>query len=195
MSSMSKRILLYTTEKINEVGIERALLKSGYRITHLCDRISDVTRNIIMGNADYLLVISNEKMDGLLACVQQLQRQQPVPVVIFSNRDSDDDIQMALLAGVSSYITTDQIPERLDGILRTAEIRFTNENSLREELSRTTSALDERKLIEKAKGIVMQRSEIDEDEAYKAMRKMAMDRNIKLSELAQSVISASEMIN
>ncbi|MGY0624011.1 MAG: ANTAR domain-containing protein, partial [Paraglaciecola chathamensis] len=48
---------------------------------------------------------------------------------------------------------------------------------------------------EKAKGIVMQRSEIDEDEAYKAMRKMAMDRNIKLSELAQSVISASEMIN
>lgn len=191
---MSKRVIYFTTENIEKDELEKQLSGSDYRITHLCDRISDVSRHILMGHADFLIAMMNDRLEGLLACVNQMQKQKPLPVVLFSTRGDRDDIKLAIESGVSVYIGSNEIPERLVSILDTAQIRFQSENALRQELARTQVALEERKLIEKAKGIVMQRSDLDEKEAYQAMRKMAMDRNIKLSELAQSVISAAEMI-
>ena len=191
---MKTRILLFNSSPEDLLDIEEALANSAYEIVQRCSRISDISRAIIKSDVDMLMAVTDKKFDQLFTCVKQINQLKPVPVVVFTYEDDRDVIQAAIKAGVSAYIVDGLQAKRIVPILETARIRFMEQQVIKDELDRTRETLSERKLIERAKGIVMQRSNIDEEEAYKSMRKMAMDKNIKLSELAKSVISAAELI-
>jgi len=191
---MKTRILLFNSSPEDLLDIEEALANSAYEIVQRCSRISDISRAIIKSDVDMLMAVTDKKFDQLFACVKQINQLKPVPVVVFTYEDDRDVIHAAIKAGVSAFIVDGLQAKRIVPIIETARIRFKEQQAIKVELDRTKETLSERKLIERAKGIVMQRSNIDEEEAYKSMRKMAMDKNIKLSELARSVISAAELI-
>lgn len=191
---MKSKILLFNTTADDLVDIQERLSATNYDIVVVTSDLSDVSRVSLAGTVDLVMAVTDKRFDQLFSCVQQINLHNPIPVVIFTYDDSRDVIQLAIKAGVSAYIVDGLQAKRVSSILDTARFRFNEQQSIKNELEKAKNTLNERKLIDRAKGILMQRSKITEDAAYKAMRKMAMDKNIKMANLAPSVISASELM-
>lgn len=118
----------------------------------------------------------------------------PCPVVMFSGDDNRVFIELAIKANISSYVVRGYLPKRIIPVIETAILRFNQNHAMQTELIETREKLEERKVIEKAKGIVMKKSAVDEATAYKTLRDMAMKRNMKLSDVSKSIITASEVL-
>jgi len=112
--------------------------------------------------------------------------------VLFTDDDDAAKIKQAIRAGVTSYVVKDIDPARIKPILQVAIARFEEHQTLRHDLADAQSQLAQRKVIERAKGIVMKQKGIGEDEAYRLLRKLAMDRNAKLADVAGQIIDLAE---
>jgi response regulator NasT len=121
-------------------------------------------------------------------------RGQPKPIILFSDQRDPDFIRQAVRAGVSAYVVDGLSRERVMPIVEVAMARFREFESLRQELEDTKSQLADRKVIEKAKGMLMRRKQLSEDDAYKLMRKTAMDRNMRLADIAKTLVSLDDLI-
>ena len=174
--------------------MEKILQELGHRIVARVSVSSDLTSMVYRYHPDIIIIDLESPDRDTLEHMQSISTNQPRPIVMFTNDDDSDTIQRAIKAGVSAYIVDGLQPKRVMPILDTAIARFDEFQSIRKELQKTRDTLTERKLIERAKGILMKKSGYDEEAAYKAMRKLAMDRNIKLVELARSIIAASELL-
>lgn len=130
----------------------------------------------------------------LLDKLHLLGEAQPLPIVIFTDEADSGAIRRAIAAGVSAYIVDGLYVKRLGPVLNVALARFQGMQSLRSELETTRRSLNDRKRIDRAKGILMQRRGISEDAAYHSLRKLAMERNQKMGDVADSVISAADLL-
>lgn len=119
----------------------------------------------------------------------------PRPIVLFTDERSNETIQTALRAGVSAYIVAGLAEDRLQPILDVALARFEQDRALRAELEDARTKLVERKVVERAKGIVMKQKGVPEEEAYRLLRKLAMDRNQKLLQVARHVIDIADLLS
>lgn len=191
---MKPRILLFNTTADDLLDVQGHLSDSIYEVTAVTSQLSDISRAALTGSIDIVMAVTEKRFDQLFNCIQQINVQNPIPVIVFTYEDSRDVIQAAIKVGVSAYIVDGLQAKRIVSIIDTACFRFNEQQLIKEELERTKNTLSERKIIDKAKGIIMQRSKISENEAYKAMRKMAMNKNIKMVDLAESIISASEIL-
>jgi response regulator NasT len=113
---------------------------------------------------------------------------------MFATDPSTTLIRRAVECGVSAYVVDGWAPERLTPIIEAAAARFEAYSAVKQELDHTRNKLSERKVIEKAKGIVMQQRGLTEDQAYSSLRKMAMDQNLPLAEIARRVITVSQLL-
>jgi response regulator NasT len=118
----------------------------------------------------------------------------PRPIVMFTHDGDTEKIRSATRAGVSAYVVGGLQSERIKPILDAAIARFDEYRAVRVELDRANLKLSERKNVERAKGVLMKQRGLDEDQAYTLMRKMAMDRNIKLAELAEQIVDAAKLL-
>jgi len=191
---MKPKVLLFNTTADELIDVQKYLSESIYEVTAVTSELSDISRAAFSGTVDIIIAITEKRFDQLFSCIQQINLQNPIPVIVFTYEDSREVIQSAIKVGVSAYIVDGLQAKRIVPIIDTACFRFNEQQLVKEELEKTKNTLSERKLIDKAKGIVMQRSNISENDAYKAMRKMAMDKNIKMIELSKSIISASEIL-
>jgi len=116
------------------------------------------------------------------------------PVVMFSQDGEKEMVKAATKAGVSAYVVGTIPSERLTPVIEAAIARFEEMKQLRDELQMANMKLDERKVVERAKGILMRQRNLDEDEAYKMLRSMAMQRNMKLADLSNQLIDAAKML-
>jgi two-component system, response regulator / RNA-binding antiterminator len=123
-----------------------------------------------------------------------LNRDNPHPVVMFAAEGDTDAIERAVRAGVSAYVVDGLNPARVKTILDVAVARFREYQALRRELQETRTQLADRKQIDRAKGLLMKHRDMDEEQAYRAMRKMAMDRGQRLAEVANNIIAVLEML-
>jgi response regulator NasT len=123
-----------------------------------------------------------------------VSRDNPRPIILFSAQDDSDTIQKAVRAGVSAYIVDGLSAKRVRPIIDVAIARFREFQAMRDELEHTRDKLSERKLVERAKGLLMKQRGFDEEEAYSALRKLAMERNQRLVQVAQNVIDIFEML-
>jgi response regulator NasT len=112
------------------------------------------------------------------------------PTVIWCDWEDGELIEKAMVSGVASYVIGDHAPERINAVLREARIRFEHERGLREELSQVRQALADRKNIERAKGLLMERHKLSEDEAYHMMRRIAMNRGKRVAEVAGAIVTS-----
>lgn len=127
--------------------------------------------------------------------IKQLHVENPVPTVVLVEKDSPGMIEAALDAGVSSYLICPVSEDRLVVAIELAEQRFNRWQALQQELQAAKAKLSERKLVERAKGILMQQKQLSEDEAYKQMRKAAMDNGVPIVKLAKKIILVFEMMD
>ena len=107
------------------------------------------------------------------------------PIVLFTNDNDTTHVKDAVAAGVSAYIVAGLSPDRIRPILDVAMARFEHEQGLRQELAHAKTELQDRKVIDRAKGIIMQRQGLNEKAAYDKLRKAAMDKGLRLGEVAQ----------
>ncbi len=129
-----------------------------------------------------------------LESLRNVQSTVPRPMVMFSQDDNGETIRRAVRAGVSAYVVDGVQGHRVRPILEAAIASFDQYRQLQLELDRTLSELADRKLIERAKGIVMKQRGIDEPAAYRLMRKTAMNQNQRLVELAKSILAAANLL-
>ena len=129
-----------------------------------------------------------------LESLRTAQASQPRPMVMFTQDDDGASIRRAVQAGVTAYIVDGLETRRVRPIVDAAMAQFTQYRALEDELQRALTKLSERKVIERAKGIVMKQQGISEPDAFAAMRSLAMRKNKKLVEIAEGVIAAAELL-
>ena len=130
-----------------------------------------------------------------LESMHAITRKRPRPIVMFTNDGDSRTIELAVKSGVTAYIVDGMAPDRIKPILDVAITRFQEYQLLRNELEQTRMQLSERKQIDRAKGLLMKKRGLNEEQAYQMLRKMAMDRNMKIAELARSIIAAAELLS
>lgn len=118
-----------------------------------------------------------------------------LPLVIFAHDASDEAIARAMRAGAASYVVDGLSVDRIPAIMQVALARFELVASLRDELQQAQQKLAERKYVERAKGLLMKSRGLSEDEAYHTLRRMAMERNRRMGDVARSVIEMAELLN
>jgi two-component system, response regulator / RNA-binding antiterminator len=129
----------------------------------------------------------------LLADLQTLNQQSPIPVIMFASDGNVDTINQAIKAEVSAYIVDGLVHNRINSIITVAIARFKHQQALNIALEEARAKLEDRKQIDRAKAILIKTQNFSEDEAYHTLRKLAMDRNINLGEMAKNVIAMSEL--
>jgi response regulator NasT len=156
--------------------------------TELPTRVAELQPDLIIIGADSP---SRDTLEGIAVMSQATPR----PIVLFTDDADRDRMKRALQAGVSSYVVSGLAPERLGPLLDVALARFEADASLRAELDAAKGELAARKKIERAKGILMSAQGISEEAAYQALRRMAMNRGIKLIDAAEKVIEAKSILS
>jgi two-component system, response regulator / RNA-binding antiterminator len=129
--------------------------------------------------------------DGIDVCASITSAQ---PTVIWDPLPQPRRIEKALGWGAAGYVVGETDAQRINAILLVASIRFEQQRALRDDLARTRQALADRKIIDRAKGVLMEQRKLSEDEAYHFMRRMAMNRGKRLSEVAQAILNAPEAL-
>ncbi len=174
--------------------LEKALLDAGYEVVAVLPAKPDLDDRIAALKPDLVIVDAESGVRDLLEHVVLASRDTPRPIVLFTDDDDTETAQLAITAGVTAYIVDGLKPNRVKPVIEVALARFEREQGLRAELSEERTQLTERKLIERAKGIVMQRQGCTEEEAFSRMRKLAMEKGLKLSEVAQRILDTVGLI-
>lgn len=174
--------------------IQQELARQGCDVVGVIDSATLIHDCVLRLKPDVVIVDSESPTRDTMENLATLNAQMPRPVVVFSEDGSDDPMRRALKAGVSAYVVAGLRPDRLAPVLQVAIARFEQDLALRQELDKAHAQLSARKLIERAKGILMSETGLDEDAAYKRLRRLAMDRGVPLVEVAERVIDAQNLL-
>lgn len=154
----------------------------------------ELPQRVAEHHPDIVLIDTESPSRDVLEQLAAVSAVAPRPVVLFTDDAQDDVIRAALGAGVSAYVVDGISAQRLDPIMRVAMERFEATQRLRSELDDARARLAERKVIERAKGIVMQQKGCSEEEAFASLRSLAMQRGIRLGEAAQQVLDVAALL-
>ena len=191
---MTEKALLIQ-EKANESKDLIYVLSSiGYEDIRIVGCSEDVDRHASDYEPDVVLIDVYRPRTKLLKMIANTVEERPVPVIMFVEESSDEMISDVIKCGVSAYVVDGYQRNRVRGVINVARARFDENQRLLGELEQTRSALNDRKLIDKAKGIVMKQKNCDEETAYKLMRKMAMDKNTRIIDVAKQLIDLVDLM-
>jgi response regulator NasT len=184
---------------VDESPIRAAILEEGLREAGYCSvvRISEMhslLARIYSLDPDIILIDLENPSRDILEQMFQVSRAVRRPIAMFVDQSDAASIQASVDAGVSAYIVDGLKKERIKPILDLCVSRFNAFAKLQDELDRAKSALEERKVIDRAKGILMKLKGLTEEEAYVLMRSTAMREKKKIGEIAQSILTASELL-
>ncbi len=187
-------ILVIDENAIRASIIEEGLHDAGHRRVTVIHEVNGVARIIETLRPDVIIIdIENPNRD-MMEHLFQLTRTVSRPIAMFVDRSDTASIEAAVEAGVSAYIVDGLKKERVKPILDMAVSRFNAFSRLQRELADARSALEERKVIERAKGILMKLRGLSEEEAFSLLRQTAMNEKKKMSEIAQSVVTAAGLL-
>lgn len=188
------RVLLVDKDPARAEMLAAALAEQGCEIVARLRLEDDLAEPVRALHPDVIVIDLDSPRRDMLESMRAIHRDQPKPIVMFVDDDDPGMIEQAIRAGVSAYIIDGLETKRVRPILDVAVARFREQQALRDELEKTKSVLSERKLIERAKGILMETRKLAEDEAYRALRKLAMDQNKRLVDVAQDLIAYAKLL-
>lgn len=187
-------IVVVEEDRDKALGIVDALRDAGAHEVFVIGNYTGLARKIALHQPDIVLIdIDNptrDMMEELTVASGPLER----PVAVFVSGDVEGLARDAIEAGVSAYVVDGLAPERLKHVLDAAIARFGMVRQMRQELAETRRALEERKVTDRAKGLLMKAKGIDEDAAYALLRKTAMDQGRKVADVAQALITAAGLL-
>lgn len=170
------------------------LLESGYNIVAVLPSDMFLPDRLAQIQPDLIIVDAESQARDTLEHVVMATRDARRPIVLFTDDEDTTHVKDAIAAGVTAYVVSGLAPVRVKPVLDVAMARFQVEESMRQQLADARSQLSDRKVVERAKGLLMKRQGLSEEEAYARLRKTAMDKGLKLAELAQRMIDAVDLL-
>lgn len=171
-----------------------ALALAGHRVAAVLASSLNLATEVENLKPDVILIETDTPSRDTLEHLAVVGRNMPRPVVVFSRDDDSQVIRDAVKAGVSAYVVDGVDPRRIQSVIQVAQAHFEEFQAVKKELEETTRKLSERKAIEKAKGVLMKARGLDENDAYHALRKLAMERGRPLASIAQDVIAMANLL-
>lgn len=187
-------ILVIDENAIRASIIEEGLREAYYQRVTVIHEVIGVARTIETLQPDVIFIDLENPNRDMMEHLFQLTRTVGRPIAMFVDRSDTASIEAAVEAGVSAYVVDGLKKERVKPILDMAVSRFNAFSRLQRELADAKSALEERKVIERAKGILMKMRGLSEEEAFALLRQTAMNEKKKISEIAQSVVTAAGLL-
>lgn len=194
MSQAPLSILVIDENRIRASIIEAGLREGGHEQVTVLHDVSGIARRIAEINPDVIVIDLENPNRDMLEAMFQLSRAVKRPVAMFVDRSDRASIEAAVEAGVSAYVVDGLKQERVKPILDMAVSRFNAFSRMARELEEARSELQDRKLVDRAKGILMKSRGLSEEEAYALLRKTAMNQNRKLADVAQSLVTAADLL-
>lgn len=188
------RILVIDELQQRAADICRGLILAGHQVAAVLASASDLPEQVAAIKPDVILIETDAPSRDTLEHLALMEKNAPRPVLVFARQSDTDLIRKAVAAGVSAYVVDGLEPARLKPIIDVAVARFETHQALRQELAVATRRLSDRKLVERAKGILMKSRNLDEEAAYQALRKLAMDRGKSIGEVAGDVIDMAKLL-
>ncbi|ADI31037.1 ANTAR domain-containing response regulator [Methylotenera versatilis] len=174
--------------------LKQSLLDTGYEvIAHLKDTVNldDACCEL---QPDIVIIDTDSPSRDTLENICVMTMNDPRPIMMFTHDGDKEQIKLATQAGVCAYVVGSIPNERLQPVIDAAIARFEEFKNLRVALNEANTKLSERKLVERAKGLIMKQRKIDEDEAYNLLRSMAMQKHMRIGALSKQIIEAAELL-
>ena len=188
-------IIVVEPDRDRALTIVDSLREAAEVDVHVVSEVSALARRVAERRPDVVIVDladpDRDTIEELTLAAAPLER----PVAIFADRSTPGLAAAAIEAGVSAYVVDGLRPERLEPVIAAAVARFNVFRRMRDELAQTKRALEERKVIDRAKGLLMKARGIDEDAAYGLLRKTAMDQGRRISEVAAAIVTAADLLS
>ncbi len=173
--------------------LRTALEQAGYQVAAALESPLALLKAVDSVKPDIIIIDTESPSRDVLEHVVIVSRDQPRPIVMFSSDDAPESIRDAVRAGVSAYIVDGLSGARVKSIVDVAVARFEEYQRVLGELAEANLKLSERKLVDRAKGILMKNRGLNEEEAYHALRKLAMSSKKRMGDVAQSVIDTADL--
>jgi response regulator NasT len=188
------RVLLIDDGAHRVESMRAELVRLGCEVVGIVDSAVLIHDFVARMRPDVVIVDSESPSRDTIEHLSAMSDRNPRPIVMFTDDAARETMKRALRAGVSSYVVAGMLPSRLLPVLNVAIARFEQEAALRAELAQTREELVAGKRIARAKAILMKERAMSEDDAHRTMRKLAMDRGVKLAEIAERIIDAHELL-
>ena len=187
-------VLVIDESQQRAVEICTGLIQAGHQVAAVLPSALELIDRIEEIKPDIILIETESPSRDTLEHLGVMNRDMPRPVIIFSQDDDQDTIRSAIRCGVAAYVVDGFDIDRLRPVVDVAVAHFEEHQALKRELAETTRKLSERKVIEKAKGILMKNRGMDEETAYGALRKLAMERSQPLAKVAGNLVDMAELL-
>lgn len=184
----SQKVMLFDADPERGSALKRALLDSGFELAARLHDGARLLKEVEQSEPDALVIGIDEPDTVILQQLLMISDYCPLPVIMFAEKEAPKLIEKIVRAGVNGFVVNDIQAYRIRSIIEIATLRFQENQQLRNELKSTKDKLAERKRIDRAKGLLMSSKGLNEEQAYQAMRKMAMDRGKSLAAVADSII-------
>jgi two-component system, response regulator / RNA-binding antiterminator len=188
------RVLLIDDGAHHITLIRSELTRQGHVVVGVVDSALAIHDCVLQLSPDVIIVDSESPSRDTLENLAAMSGSSPRPVVVFAEDADPGPMQQALKAGVSAYVIAGLQPARLTPVLQVAIARFAQDRELREQLGAAQTQLSERKVIERAKGILIDEVGLSEEQAHRHLRKLAMDRGQRLAQVAERIVEARDLL-
>jgi response regulator NasT len=196
-SSLNEQLSILLVEKgVDQKSLlTRSLVDFGYQVIKHSYQNDNIIEQIELYNPNILILATDLPSNSILRSLSEVNQLLPLPIIIFAENDSPNVIKKAIKSGVSAYIVSEIHPQRIKSIISVANERFKAVESLKNELKQAKTQLESRKLIERAKGLLMEQKQLTEKESYEALRKMAMNQGSTLAMVAKNIIDVCSLLS
>ena len=194
MSERLPSVLIIDENTTRASIIEAGLAAAGHGEVTVINEMRGIAAKIALHEPDVIVIDLENPNRDMLESIFQLSRAVKRPIAMFVDRSDTEAMQSAIDAGVSAYVVDGLRQERVKSILDMAISRFNAFSRLERELEEARGALEQRKVIDQAKGLIMKSRGVDEDTAYKLLRKAAMNGNRKIVDVAESLVMSARLL-
>lgn len=188
------RVLLVDQREARSSELARGLEAAGCLVVAHGAPSIDLGRVVAECRPDVVIIDVDSPDRDVLEGMRRLDETQPRPIVLFADESDPGSIRAAMRAGVAAYVVKGAQAERVRPVIDVAIARFEAHRALVEELAQVKSKLEGRGLVERAKGLLMKKRGLAEDDAYALLRKLAMDKGLRLPEVSRRVIEMEELL-
>jgi two-component system, response regulator PdtaR len=192
------KTLLFTEAPVASAPLVEDMQDAGFDIMHQFTDTDNVAQTVMQQKPDLMIAASHSPSDNLFEVARTLGLIAPCPIVLFTSDDDHSKIDKATEAGIHAYVIDGYAKHRLRSIVQVARARFRHNQFIKDELSNLSKRFEERKLLDRAKGVLMRSRGINEEESFELLRSLAMKTRQRIGVVAKSVIDmsfASEAVN
>lgn len=185
------RVMIVDDDRCRLSQLQDALAPAGADVVACLGTTDDLLFAVRHHQPDVILIDTDSPTRDTLESLGHMSRERPRPVVLFSDAGDTETIRRAIKAGVSAYVVDGLVPRRLRSLIDVAIAQFEQSQTLQREVDDAKSRLADRCNIDRAKAVLMKARGLSENEAYERLRRLAMDRKLKIGDVARAVLAVS----